>query len=105
MVFLVLWGQIRLGLLKGSAEGSTKVPARFSKFRGVSGSLGQIRLGLPNGSAEGSTKVPARFHRGSISFVLSLVLWGDPSWPAKRWFHQGSAKVPPRFQQGCAKRL
>ena len=48
-------GQIRLGLTKGSAEGSTKVPAKFH---------------------QGSTKVSPRFHQGSSSFVVSLVFWG-----------------------------
>ena len=45
-------------------------------------------------------KVPARFHRGSTSFVLSPVLWGGLSWPAKRWFHQGSSKGAPRDCNG-----
>ena len=47
----------------GCLEVPWKGPPRFSKFRGVSGSLGQIRLGLPNGSAEGSTKVSQRFYK------------------------------------------
>ena len=96
-------GQIRLGLPKGSAEGSTKVPPRFhqsstkvppkfhSKFRGVSGSVGQIRLGLPRGSAEGSPKVKPRFHQSSTpSFVVSLVLLGRSVLGVPR-------QVPPRF--------
>ena len=95
-------GQIRLGLPKGSAEGFTEIPPRFSKFRGVSASLGQIRLGLPQGSAESSAKVPLRFHQGSTMqgstklLQVSWCLWfsgADPSWAAKRFrgrFHQGS---------------
>ena len=79
-------GQIRLGLPKGSAEGFTKAPPRFSKFRGVSGSLGQIRLGLPKGSGEGSTKVPRRLRK----FVISLVFWGR-----SLSFPKGSAEGPP----------
>ena len=75
-------GQIHLGLPKGSAEGSTKVPPRF---RGVAGSLGQIRLWLPSGSAEGSTKVPPRFRQDSAKV--------SPR------FHQGSTKVPPSFSK------
>ena len=50
--------QIRLAPPEGSTEGSTggsaKVPPKFFKFRGVSGSLGQIRFGMPKGSVEGS---------------------------------------------------
>ena len=89
-------------LLKGSAEGSTKVPAtRFFMSRGVSGSLGQIRLGLPKRCGlwkVHQTKVPPRlckfrdlfalfqqirFHSllrffGQVAVVSEKVLWGVP---------------------------
>ena len=51
---------------------------------------GQMCLGPPKGSAEGSTNIPPRFHRGSPSFVVSLVLWGRRF---HRRFHQCSASV------------
>ena len=50
-----LLGQIRLGLPKGSVEGSTKVSPRFH---------------------QGSSKGAPKFHQSSSSFVVSLVLWG-----------------------------
>ena len=115
-------GQIRLGLPKGSAVGSTKVPPSFSKFRCNSGSLGQTRFGLPKGSAEGSTKVPRkvpprfhqgsakvlpRFHQGSTKLLqISWCLWlsgADLSWAAKRFrlgLPKSSAEGSPRFHQG-----
>ena len=73
-----LW-QIRLGLLKGSAEGSTKVAPKFH---------------------QGPTKVPARVHQGSSSFMVSLVLSGAAKrFRLKRFcgrFNmQGSTKVSP----------
>ena len=116
---LYTW-QIRLGLPKGSEEGSTKVPLQVSwrlwfseahpswatkRFRGrfhhgVSGSLKHIRLRLPKGSAEGSTKVPPgkvppRFHQSSVaSFVESLLLWGRSVLGCQKV----PRKVPPRFR-------
>ena len=62
-------------------------------FRTLCGSLGQICVEPPRGSLEGSTKVAQ----------VSWCLWPsatDPSWAAKRFC---GTKVPPRFQQGCAK--
>ena len=111
--FLSLWGRSVLGCQKVPRkvpprfrQGFTKVPPRFSKFRGVSGSLGQIRVGLPKGSAEGSTKVSPRFHQGSTEVLeVSWCLWlsgADPCWAAKRFrgrFRQGFTKVPPRFSK------
>ena len=106
-------GQIGLGPPKGSGEGSTKVPPRFQhqgSTTGVSGSLGAHRLGLLKGSPEGfqgSSKGAPRIHQGSSSFVVSLVLWADPSWAAKRFrlkrFCGRFAKVPPRFHRGFTK--
>ena len=55
-------GHIGLGLLKGPAEGSTKVL--------------QILC---------STKVPPRFHQGCASFVISRSSGADPFWGAKRF--------------------
>ena len=77
-------GQIRLGLPRGSAEGSTKVPPRFH---------------------QSSTKVQTRFHQSSTpSFVVSLVLWGRSVLGCQEVlrkvpprFHQGFTKVPPKF--------
>ena len=81
-------GQIRLGLVKGSAEGSTK----------------------------GSTKVPPGFHQGSTKVLprlpVSDSLWfsgSGPCWVAKGFcgrfhharFYRGSTKAPPKFYQGC----
>ena len=54
-------------------QGCTKVPPRFFKFRGVSGSLGQIRFGLPKGSVlKGSVEGSQRFHRGSTEVPLGF---------------------------------
>ena len=64
-------GQIRLGLPKGSAQGSAKVPPRLRKFS-------------------------PRFHQGSPNFVLSLVLRGRSVLGCQK----GPRKVPPRFHQG-----
>ena len=94
-------GQIRLGLPKGSAEGSTKfhqssvkvppssptVPPWFSKFRGVSGSLPR--------------RVPPSFHQGSTKFL-------QVSWsliPCQIRLDGGSTKfkVSPKFHQGFTK--
>ena len=62
-------GQIRLGLLRGSAEGSTKVPP----------------------------KVAPRFHQGCASFVVSLVFWGRSVLGCQKvlWLW----KVPPRLRK------
>ena len=60
-------GQIRLGLPKGSAEGSTKVPPRFH---------------------QGSTKI--------LQVSWCLWFSGSPSWAVKRFrgrFHRGFTKV------------
>ena len=65
--------QIRLGPPEGSAEGSTKVPARVHQSSG---------LGLPKGSG----KVPARAHQGStrvrkscdLCSLLGQIRFGAP---------------------------
>ena len=55
-------GQIHLGVPKGSAEGSTKVPFRFQQgFTKVPPRFHQAR------SHQGFSKVPARFQRGSTT--------------------------------------
>ena len=116
-------GQIRLGLLKGSAEGSTKVSPRFhqgctevspsTKVAQVSWCLWssgadpswaakRFRLKrfcgrftkVPPRFHRGSTKVSPRFHQGCASLVVSLVFWGRSFWAAKRFCG--------RFHQGCA---
>ena len=85
-------GQIRLGQLKGSAEGSTKILPRFhqgctsfvvslvfwaSSSWAAKRFYGRFHQGcteVPPRFHQGSTKVPARVHQGSSSFVVSLVL-------------------------------
>ena len=108
---MVLWGrsvggcqQVPRKVPPRFHQGSAKVPPKFSKFRGVFGSLGQISLGLPKGSPEGSAKVPTTVHHGSTKALqVSWCLWlsgAGPSWAAQRFprFHQGSTKVSRRFR-------
>ena len=76
-------GQIRLGLPKGSAEGSTKVPPSFHC---------------------GSSKGAARIHQGPSSFVVSVVLWSKSvvrSYKVPWKVHQGFTEVPPRLRKFC----
>ena len=76
-------GQIRLGLPKGSAEGSTKVPPCFHC---------------------GSSKGAARIHQGPSGFVVSVVLWNKSvvrSYKVPWKVHQGFTKVPPRLRKFC----
>ena len=76
-------GQIRLGLPKGSAEGSTKVPPSFHC---------------------GSSKGAARIHQGPSSFVVSVVLWSKSvvrSYKVPWKVHQGLTEVPPRLRKFC----
>ena len=68
-------GQVRVGLPKGSAEGSTKAPPKFHQC---------------------STKLPASFHQGSPSLVVSGFLGQICLGLAK-----GSTKVSPRFRWVC----
>ena len=80
-------GQIRLGLPKGSAEGSTKVPARFhqgsTKVLQVSWCLWLGR------SVLGRQKILWKIHQGSTTVLqVSWCLWfsgADPSWAGKRF--------------------
>ena len=92
-------GQIRPWPPKGSAEGSTKVPARVhqgsTKVLQVSWCLwssGQIHLGLPKGSVlKGSVEGSPRFHQGCASFVISVVFWGRSVLGCQKFLW----KVPP----------
>ena len=73
-------GQISLGLPKGSAGGSTKVPPSFHC---------------------GSSKGAARIHQGPSSFVVSVVLWSKSvvrSYKVPWKVHQGFTEVPPRLR-------
>ena len=123
-------GQIRLGLPKGSAEISTKVPTKLLQvswclwFFGADPSWAakRFRGRFHQGSAEGSAKVSPRFHQGftkvsprfhqaSPSFAVPLgqICLGLP----KRSFlgcqkvlwrvHLGFTEVPPRFHRGSTK--
>ena len=81
-------GQIRLGLPKGSAEGSAKFSPRFRGssakllqvswclwFSGADPPLGcqEVHLGLQKGFVEGFIEVPPRFRQGCASFAIALV--------------------------------
>ena len=68
-------GQIRLGQLKGSAEGSTKILPRFH---------------------QGCASFVVSLVFWASSSWAAKRFYG---------LHGGSAKVPPRFQQGCTKVL
>ena len=94
-------GQIRLGLPKGSAEGSTKLlqVSLCLWFSGADPSW------LPKGSAEGSTKVPRKVPPSfskfrCVSGSLQQIRLGLPKGSA-----EGSTKVPQRFHQGSANLL
>ena len=75
-------GQIRLGLLKGSAEGSTKAAPRFHQ--------GSTKVAQVLGCQKVLWKVPAMVRQGSTKVLqVSLCLWSfgaDPFWGAKRFF-------------------
>ena len=91
---MVLWNRSVLGRQKVPRN----VPARFFKFRGVSGSLGQIRLGPLKGPWEGSTaKIPPRLRKFRyLSGSLGQILLGLP----KGSVLKGSLEGSPRFHQG-----
>ena len=86
VISLVLWGRSVLGCQKVLRKipprfhhGSTKVPPRFFKFRGVSGSLGRIRGRFhPPRLHRGFTKVPPRLRkfRGVSGFLGQIRFCG-----------------------------
>ena len=91
------------GYLGGMHSRQSKVSPRFSKFRGVSGSLGQICLGLPK-------RFRGRFHLfwGRSFWECQKVLWKVPRkvpFRVSPTFQQGSTKVPSRSREGFFSRL
>ena len=111
---MVLWGGSVLDCPKGSAEASTKVPRkvppRFSKFRGVSGSLGlpkssRVIMSHPHLLAENDPSC-----RCCWGIRPRLVLWNraeasastrQPSWATSR--HCGTSSVS--IRRACTKKI
>ena len=101
VVSLVIWGRSVWGCQKvlGKVnQGSTTVTPRFhqhcASFAWSLWFCGAAKV------HQGFTKVSSRFQKGFTKVApVSRCLWSSgagPSWAAKR-FHQGSAKVSPRF--------